>query len=335
MPATTIAVAVLHRRLLRDIAELQDEPYPNVTFHFHDSLSEACLILSPDGKTPLHLKMKFAQYPLKPPYVTIQSAVEHPNVFGDYICASILNSRDSYTPAYTLKSIAIQLLSFFSSDKLEQEHGDQSVDLTYTRRQYSQFRGNFACSECGFDDRVPASVEQIRRLKLGEGTISSNRSEPVLHQQGSRTESKGPTVSGVGSSEIAQSTLELRPLGLSASVLANLSVKLDNLPDEIMLSIFSFLSSKDLWALSQVYPKAQTTLNSYDFIRMRELQCFFLKEDFLSQKLGIGVAVSWQGRQGTLQSEFDLLSQLAFKQYSIHHSIFGKLAPLSLFFNPV
>ena len=57
---------------------------------------------------------------------------------------------------------------------------------------------------------------------------------------------------------------------------------------------------------------------------MRELQCFFLKESFLSQKLGVGVAVSWQGRQGTCHSEFDLLSQIAFKCHDIRHSIFGQ-----------
>ena len=137
MPIHMTEAAVLHRRLLRDIAETQDEPYPNITFHFGDSLSEACLILSPDGKTPLHLKINLSQYPLRPPHVTIQSRIDHPNVFGYHICASILKPQEGYTPAYILKSIAIQLLGFFSSDKLEQEDGDYSVDLAYAKSQYS------------------------------------------------------------------------------------------------------------------------------------------------------------------------------------------------------
>ena len=111
----------LRQRLLRDIAEIQVDPYPRITLHVNDNLTQACLVLSPDGQEPLHLTMYFGNYPLQAPVVKIQSKVCHPNVFGDYICASILNTTAGYTLAYTLKSIAIQLLSFFSSESLEQD----------------------------------------------------------------------------------------------------------------------------------------------------------------------------------------------------------------------
>ncbi|CAL8578740.1 hypothetical protein XPA_004513 [Xanthoria parietina] len=130
----------LRKRLLRDLAELQSEPYPCIEFHVHDSLEEACLVFSPEGSKPLHLKMALEGYPLRAPRVTIQSRVSHPNVYGDYICASILNTQEGYTPAYTLKSLAIQLLSFFISDSIEQEYGGSVALTTYKRRYASPVR---------------------------------------------------------------------------------------------------------------------------------------------------------------------------------------------------
>ena len=153
----------LRKRLLRDIAEFQSEPYPYIDFHVQDSLETACLILTPEGTVSLHLGMSLHNYPLQAPTVTIQTRICHPNIFGDYICASILNTREGYTPAYTLKSIAIQLLSFFSSDSLEQEHGgvidltgykarDSVPDPDYWSSGNSSLQG-YHCGSCGFDSR--------------------------------------------------------------------------------------------------------------------------------------------------------------------------------------
>ncbi len=87
------------------------------------------MVLTPNGEEPLHLTIDFGSlYPLSAPSITIQSEIIHQNVYDNYICASILNTDEGYTSACTLMGIAIQLLSFFSSDKLEQEYGG-SVDL--------------------------------------------------------------------------------------------------------------------------------------------------------------------------------------------------------------
>src|SRR6187402_3378718 len=110
----------LKQRLLQDIAELQSKPYPNIVLHVQDNdLTQACLILTVEGYGPMHLTVTFPEnFPLSAPIISMDSEVKHPNVFGSYICASILNTQEGYTPAYRLKGIAIQLLSFFSSDKL-------------------------------------------------------------------------------------------------------------------------------------------------------------------------------------------------------------------------
>lgn len=84
----------------------------------------------------MHLTIVFPDdYPLKSPEATIQSRIIHPNVFVTYICATILNSDEGWTPAYTLRGIIIQLLSFFCSESLEQDHGGGVVNLAEFREQ--------------------------------------------------------------------------------------------------------------------------------------------------------------------------------------------------------
>lgn len=115
----------LRQRLVQDIAELQKDPYPNICVVPDDTdIYSACLLLTVNDGTTLHLNIKFpTQYPLSPPKISIQSSISHPNVFGGYICASLLNTTEDYTPAYNLKGICIQMLSFFTSDSIEDVAG--------------------------------------------------------------------------------------------------------------------------------------------------------------------------------------------------------------------
>jgi ubiquitin-protein ligase len=92
----------LQRRLLRDIAEIQTKPYPNIALRLHDdhNLTNACLVLTVEGYGDMHLTVIFpANYPLKPPTIQMNSAIKHPNIFGSYICSSILNTTQGYTSA--------------------------------------------------------------------------------------------------------------------------------------------------------------------------------------------------------------------------------------------
>lgn len=144
----------LQRRLLRDIAELRSDPYPKIALHPRDDLTEACLILTPHQRDPLHLTIYFGRtYPLQAPRISIQSRVLHPNVFSNYICASILNTTEGYTSAYTLKGILIQLLSFFGSDRIEQEGGGRFIELSEYREQEKHWTWEsrvYHCAICGF-----------------------------------------------------------------------------------------------------------------------------------------------------------------------------------------
>jgi hypothetical protein len=89
----------------------------------------------------------------------MDSDVKHPNIFGYYICASILNTHQGYTSAYTLKAIAIQMLSFFGSDSIEQVGSGVSVQLNKYRDAQNQTLEVYHCEHCQFGSSSPISIE--------------------------------------------------------------------------------------------------------------------------------------------------------------------------------
>ena len=58
------------------------------------------------------------EYPHKPPKIEILTKLKHPNVFGEFICLSMLRQHTANTPyegwssAYSVTSILLQLQSF-------------------------------------------------------------------------------------------------------------------------------------------------------------------------------------------------------------------------------
>jgi ubiquitin-protein ligase len=308
-PPVHVAPKALERRLLSDIAEMKQDPYPNVHLHFDDAnIRKLCLIVTPEEEDPLHLTIGFGNdYPLNAPTVTIQSRIDHPNVYGSYICASMLNTSEGWTPAYTLQGIVIQLLSFFCSDSIEQNHRDNiSVDLAGYRRRQAEYRcrngqqllnsDSYSCHVCGF----------------GPNWISPQSNEMEIYET-------PPTSAG--------------PTSINYTTSGQKQSKLFTLPDEIVLLIFAALETRDVLAFGNAVPSVKRMVYSYDFIRLRELQCFCLKTSFIDAKLGIGVAIQRGGRP-VFRSEFDLLSQEAFYQHGVRRSIqgvtFDKWLPLPL-----
>ncbi|KAL1598817.1 hypothetical protein SLS60_007959 [Paraconiothyrium brasiliense] len=298
----TAAPPALRRRLLADIAEVQQDPYPGVHLYLDDQdITHACLILTPPEETPLHLEIKFpTNYPFCAPNVTIQSHVDHPNIFDNYICATILNTDEGWTPAYTLKGILIQLLSFFSSDMIEQDHGlvGEKVDLASYRAQrraaretYRQYHTqerhynstwSYECYCCGFNKSwVPSRRDAVTQ-----------------------------ELSAMANKEAAES------FALPARS------KLFELPDEVILNLLSCLDTIDVISFADAVATIKHMLTSYDFIRIRELQCFCLKKSFLTAKLGIGVSIAG-GRKPVFRSEFDLLSNEAYNIFGVRKSIQG------------
>ena len=66
-------------------------------------------------------------------------------------------------------------------------------------------------------------------------------------------------------------------------------------------------------------------MTKYDLVHTRKLQCLYLKQDFTQTKLGVRVGVVLRVRQGTSESEFDLLSLEDFKEFKVRRSVQGLL----------
>jgi ubiquitin-protein ligase len=343
----------LHQRLLRDIAELQAKPYPNISLFPSDDITMACLVLRPNGGQPLHLSVDFgSEYPLYAPSVSIQSKLDHPNIFGSYICASILNTEEGYTSAYTLKGIAIQLLSFFSSDNLEQDHGHFAVDLaSYRQCNTENTWAQHKCSKCGFGmgaDPGPSShqsvVERSEKERHDESMIDvSTAALPMTGSSARQTvitlaKSTLRPLKAAQWRAMIQPVLPLTyPAGLSKHAKPktsaglcppNISRQLSSLPDEILLLICNELDTEELFVFAKAWGRIggeAGVMTRFDLIRTRELQCFCLKKGFSDRgvRLGVGVNVVQRGRQGTLESEFDLLSLQAYKDFHIRRSVQG------------
>eukprot|EP01059_Diplonema_ambulator_P004604 TRINITY_DN1432_c0_g1_i1.p1 TRINITY_DN1432_c0_g1~~TRINITY_DN1432_c0_g1_i1.p1 ORF type:complete len:1268 (+),score=451.33 TRINITY_DN1432_c0_g1_i1:65-3868(+) len=122
------------RRLTRELKIIMNDPSWGVAAKPVDDnlLLWHCNVAAPGGLTgkgTLHLELEFPQeYPAVPPKVKILGAdVEHPNIFGTYICLDMLEKGEFETAEHTLKpytgwssaygvqAILRQLQSFFYS----------------------------------------------------------------------------------------------------------------------------------------------------------------------------------------------------------------------------
>ena len=92
------------------------------------------------------------------------------------------------------------------------------------------------------------------------------------------------------------------------------------LPNEVVLLICDQLDTEDLMAFAQAWARIPRVMNQFDIIRTRELQCFCLKQSYLSVKLGVGVHIESR----SLESEFDLLSKEGFYDHNIRRSTQGR-----------
>jgi ubiquitin-conjugating enzyme E2 D/E len=88
------------RRIQRDMLELERDPVPNVVAapRDGDDLFEWTVTMvgaeGPHAGWPIHLHVTLPDdYPRSPPSVRMRSTIEHPNLFGSYICLDMLKVR--------------------------------------------------------------------------------------------------------------------------------------------------------------------------------------------------------------------------------------------------
>ncbi|KAF8158902.1 hypothetical protein K438DRAFT_1860600 [Mycena galopus ATCC 62051] len=134
-------------RLYQDLAELHESPYPGVGVFLDDAnVRKFCLVLTPPSGPWKNLSLHFdvvlpEDWPIVPPKISSSvEGIDHPNLFGSYICCDLLKTKaemyrggagysGGYSPALTLRGLFLQFLTFFSSTKVEQDYGGQPIEI--------------------------------------------------------------------------------------------------------------------------------------------------------------------------------------------------------------
>ncbi|MCO5579486.1 hypothetical protein L7F22_033341 [Adiantum nelumboides] len=303
------------QRLQRDLSELYKEPLPGIRVYVDPSnISHMCLILEPlEGSlhhSRLHLSVLIpSSYPHLPPKVSIDTpVVGHPNVFDSHICCDILRPQQTatplypqhsrymggYTPAYLLKYVFLQLLTFFSAPRIEQDYGGMSRTLFGL----SSVSTNFLCKRCDYSRNPQSKVVY-----------------PVSYEPSNKeTAHKNVQVAACPQEDV---TCEQDLLHM--------------LHDHVWLLIFERLLDQDLINLRKASPRvAGDVLCRYNVLLRNELVCFFTRKSFREALLGVGVRLddgttsSSSMRKRALHIDaFDLLSEEAFEAQHVRHGICG------------
>lgn len=214
----------------------------------------------------------------------------------------MLNTDEGYTPAYTLKGIAIQLLSFFDSETIAQVGTGANVELAKYRNSSTRNSADtkFHCSRCNFGKPVETNLSKAQSAVVMYENMALDCKKP-LHRNRTRRNS-------------VREQADRRNVDIFQKLIA--------MPQEIILLILDKLDTEELLALCGC-DKIRELVTDYDLIRVRELQCFCSKRSFMEVKLGIGVHLGGGRKQGSFTSEFDLLSQEAFNKCNIRKSVQG------------
>eukprot|EP01026_Neomeris_dumetosa_P035059 TRINITY_DN2804_c0_g1_i3.p1 TRINITY_DN2804_c0_g1~~TRINITY_DN2804_c0_g1_i3.p1 ORF type:complete len:977 (+),score=62.34 TRINITY_DN2804_c0_g1_i3:158-2932(+) len=122
--------AMASKRLLRDLKEVLEEPLPNISarplednlFLWHGNVQGTD---GPFYQVPIHFTLHFPDdYPLNPPQCRISTRVPHPNIRqigAGYRLAlwDCIPFHSTWSVAYTVQSILIQLQQFLLADELQ------------------------------------------------------------------------------------------------------------------------------------------------------------------------------------------------------------------------
>ncbi|KAJ7025334.1 hypothetical protein C8F04DRAFT_1400623 [Mycena alexandri] len=200
-----MAPASLLSRLYQDLAELHDSPSPGVTIYTDDAnnIRQLCLILTPPSGPWKNLSLHFdvvlpENWPTLPPVVSSSvDGIDHPNLFGSYVCCDLLEQKHQtyqgsgynggYTPALTLRGLFLQFLTFFSSTKVEQEHGGywevgDSTNVWYARE--SDLVGRLDPARGGTSQQAPkALMSDKTQKKLRRQFDKVKRESTVVYQK--------------------------------------------------------------------------------------------------------------------------------------------------------
>ncbi|KAJ3121180.1 hypothetical protein HK100_012498 [Physocladia obscura] len=315
------------RRILIEIRGLQVNPMPGIQVYPHDkNMTRLCVWMTPQEGIyegiPLHVAVGLEGFPAKSPTATLQTYITHPNVFnwfsdsenGSYICCDILKGAlvtdargrvSGYSPAYSLGTILIQLLSFFSAERIEQDGGYvvETRASEWNRKSALRNVRAFNCNYCKFDGNHLTQLIQL---------ASASRNATVFDAIELAFDRAGLALVPHSNSCVAVSD----PVPQSL---------IEFLPVEVILEIAEYLSLEDILKLSQTSNSFEKIIESHNLTIKRNIKCFFHKIGLRDSILGVGVWVSEKGRNRDMKPvDFDILSHEAFTVDKIRKTIWGQ-----------
>jgi ubiquitin-protein ligase len=337
------------RRLMKDIKELAmcAGEFPNVSaapledniYLWHANVT------APDGPLQglcVHMEFQFpTTYPRDPPRVKVLTPISHPNVFGSYICLTMLrkrskynkNDKDGWTGAYTVASILLQLQSFLFSENVPQETYDYRTcqDTTTMRENYIQYTANhklsqFTCKRCCHTGKRPhppigfkcthvfGNVEEQFAAQFEERQRKCKKSEKIEHKQ-RRKAAKEQFIA----EKMAQHEEQRLVVAIEKSKCS--------FPSKLGPVLMEFLDPYEILMVGILYPTWNKVDEKYNLRDKYESSCFFTKLNYKEAALGYGVRVEYdlfkpkEIRQ--LASDLDLISWHAWKKLKYRLSAWG------------
>ena len=102
------------------------------------------------------------EYPSLPPDIKIKTPIEHPNVYGEWLCLSMLRGHttdkayEGWSGAYSAASVLMQLQSFLFAEKVDQDEGYQADARLSGNDVHNSIQTckRLRC-ECGHSHRTP------------------------------------------------------------------------------------------------------------------------------------------------------------------------------------
>jgi len=315
----TIRTTCARRRLFRDWKELEEqkEELTTVTavptrnlFLWHGNLRPDT---GPFAGIIFHVILSFpTNYPATPPRVKLCSTLDHPNVYGDWICLDMLQAEYNHdafvgwTSAYSVTSILLQLQSFLFDAHIPQLDSEG---------------GGYAVAHVQ-PVTIAHAIDAARRFVC---TLQSHDGTVVQHTQAKPWPPFPPTRPWMA----VTTTVTGKPVG-SRAVVGFLPV----LPASLYSThLFSFLGPKELLTVRNVCCQWRRIVVTYNLFDRTQIKCFHSKatlNDPIETILGFGVSVQYYGGGGDettalkeATSPLDLLSWHAFHVEQVRTGVWG------------
>ena len=282
-------------------------PFDPASFWYADEDTKARGTATPP-RVLFHFTLEFPRdYPTSPLHIKASTLIPHPNVYPSFICLDLLQEfvqggddgyRGGWSPSYSVQAILLNVQSFLFAEDVPQDHGG------YRENRIAQSELRQCYDQAAAYQRT--HQECFERL----GVCCPPASAPA-------NPTLAPNANANANADAAAEAASLAPGSGSGGAAA-----IGDLPDDVLALILGLLSDKDLSSASRAWPRFGAVVQEYSIRVQREMACFFTKESFRRNDLGVGLKLPG-GSLKTIGMAFDLLSRDAFFDHGVRATAFG------------